>query len=258
MNFDKNTISLLRKTMTLSEIKQYLGISEYRLRKALEEYDMVNKRKNQSDLPALTEMQIAIINGGLLGDASISPSTKKNLNCIFSITQAKRRCQFLQWVFEELQPYSNSLLPRDGVNLIHEGRTLIAYGKTEKSQLIYRSLQNEKFTKLRNVWYPENVKIVPTGIILDSLVVAVWFACDGQNVPTRKSAYFHTQSFSESDCDILIASLRANGFDCRISYERRFDRKPIIRINTPSYFDFINWIKPHFTWECFKYKVRMC
>jgi hypothetical protein len=189
----------------------------------------------------LTLRQNSIIVGSLLGDGSLNRPQKETHNSFFTKKQASKRLEYLNWHFEELQPFSRGICSGTGKSPHYPDRI------TQNSR--YYTKAEELFTDIRQKWYPEGDKIVPKDIVLDPLSVAIWFADDGVN--SRGRCWFCTDSFQEEDRLFLVQSLENLGISA-------FDspKKKHVKIRARSYKDFIHMISPHFLWECFSYKAE--
>jgi hypothetical protein len=212
------------------------------------------RRAKWIHLPELTQEQKSAITGSLLGDGCIvQPHAGNNL---FVKVQCDRRKEYLDWHYDLLHPYSSNVSLRWNKTLSHDknGKPYIKEDEhTVRKSWSLVSKAHPCFTDLRKKWYSNKRKIIPIDIQLDVLSLAIWYCDDGQNVPTKRCAYFHTDSFSEEECVFLIEVIK-NTFDinCSLSFHRG---KPKVRVMNKSYLDFITLVKPHVIWNCFQYKV---
>jgi hypothetical protein len=205
------------------------------------------------DLKVLTLMQQDILIGSLLGDGSIRKPSSPNANCSFTKNQCNRFKDYVFWHFDHLKPYSSSVGSGPSKKVVHKDNgQMSVLDEIVNIKWIYRSKAHPVFTDMRNKWYPHGKKIVPTDLRLSLLALAIWYCDDGQNVPQRRCAYLHTQSFTFEECEFLVSELKHLGISSRVSHHRNL---PIIRINSPSYLQFISMIKPYVEWTCFHYKV---
>lgn len=121
------------------------------------------------------------------------------------------------------------------------------------------------FTALARRWYRNSdgrfdrnhlgriIKRVPDDLRLTPLSVCIWYMDDGSCYPKDANAHLHTQGFTVEECEYLIERLRVDlGVNASLIMKRN---QPIIYIGSRSYFDFIDLIKPHVSWDCFKYKL---
>lgn len=184
-----------------------------------------------------TDRQWSIVNGSLLGDGYIS-----KIRCgksYFCKPQCIAHKEYLQWHFEELLPYSSSLKDYDNKCL----------GKIFK-RATFRTKSYEKIAYLRQLWYPNDKKIVPSGLTLCPLSIAVWFFDDGSNDVRHRIAKFATYGFQKEECNFLRELLL--GFNIKTSLVKR----NVITVRTESYKTLVDLVSPFMLWDCFKHKVQ--
>lgn len=207
---------------------------------------------------SLTNEQKDIVIGLLLSDGFLTRIVNKYNNSAFSLSQKLDRQEFVDWVDLKLVPFVSRKEISEYIRPKHDenGKMYVDKTSTDKiKKIAVYTYRHPDFTELRMQWYPNGIKIVPNNFKLTPLVLAMWYIGDGQNVPTRNSVVFHTQGFTEQDCDFLISKLEKElGILSIRSHEKG---KPIIRIRTNSYLKFIDIVKPYVIWECFKYKIKI-
>ncbi len=203
-------------------------------------------------LPPLTDEQRSIIYGSLLGDGCISKDKKNsNRNCWFTINQRESCKELVYWHHDMLFPYSGKVISRVSNKIKHENGKMLILNEPCGLNYVYYTKHHPIFTEIRKLWYDENgIKHVPS-IKLNSTILSLWYVEDGQNVPTRRCVYFHTDGFDDRDCSYLVSELSAMNFSVKMVKSKNKNK---IRINTSSYLDFINYIKSHILWKCFSYK----
>ena len=203
----------------------------------------------------LTATQESILIGSLLGDGSITKNKSLNSNCCFVKPQCDRFKEYIEWHYAVFGVFSSSIGEAPVFEVKHnDDGSMYVTDKIVSKRWIYRSKANSVFTKLRNVWYPNGIKIIPRNIRVTPLVLAIWFCDDGQNLAQRRSAYLYTNGFSFDDCEYLLSSLETLGISSNIAND---DNKPIIRIKSKSYIKFIELIKPYIPFKCFEYKISL-
>lgn len=212
--------------------------------------------------------QLDILIGSLLGDGCIEINGSGN--CFFSKSQSIDRVEYLNWLSDKLTPYSN------GVNdylvnkiYFHDGK--IKRNSEKIKQCRIRTKVSEEFKQMEKQWYlrdiygnciyrmvsdsrKERIKIVPRNITLTPLLLAVWFCDDGNNYCKDRRITFCTNGFSVDDCNYLREILmRDVGFDSNLTFSYK---KPMIRLKTKNYLNFIELVKPYVSkWDCFLYKI---
>lgn len=190
-----------------------------------------------------TLTQKSIITGSLLGDGSISKKRTKNENSYFCKGQAERRHEYLEWHYQQFQPFSSCLSKSQNAC---KGKQ---YGKS-----VFTTRSHPLFSALRDKWYPNGKKIVPVDIRLDPLAIAVWFFDDGDNCLKRRICNIATCAFSLNEVEILRSQLANFNFITSVKI-RKDGRYPRLTILSKSYRDFIDLVRPYMLWDCFGYKV---
>jgi hypothetical protein len=187
----------------------------------------------------VNKKQRAIITGSMLGDGYITNPPYGNSSFVKKMCKKSR--PYLVWHFKELKPYSS----RIGIS-----RQVVA-GKRYK-QFAYATRSNPLFTKLRNLWYPNGKKIIPHGLKLNSLSLAIWFCDDGSNDWKCRDISFAAQAFLPRECLRLVKLLKDIGISS--SYQKDGS----IRVNVCSYIYLLKMISRHTKfWPCFYYKTDM-
>lgn len=206
-----------------------------------------------------TEMQKQIIDGSLLGDASIWTNFK-NPNKKFTKAQSKLdnigcdKCSYMDWHMKEFKEFSSSVKPNSfkGIN----NKIYNKYTFTTHMDKLWNDVEKR--------WYIVNldnnnnnikrIKIVPKDLVLTPLTLCIWHMDDGCNNPKDANIELNTQGFSVEDIDFLIDRLDK---DLNIKSHKKKDRNNQFKIyvGRESYFDFIEMIKPHVEWDCFQYKI---
>ena len=189
----------------------------------------------------LTAFQKSVITGSLLGDGSLSKPRSANANSLFSKKQAAKRREYINWHFEALKPYSMTI----------DSRFVSATkgGEKKYQQCVISTHCDPIFLELREKWYPNGIKIVPEDVSLDALAIAIWFCDDGDNCLRRRMCHIATCGFERKYCELLVSKLNRFGISSKVTPQNR------LAISPCSYKDFIDLIKPHVVWDCFRYKV---
>jgi hypothetical protein len=208
-------------------------------------------------LPPLSNEQQEIIIGSLLGDASI---TQENKNARFVKPQAARRYEYLKWMHDTLSPYSCSIIEIQSPALKCVKGEIIRSWKfgTLKSYCSY-SHCHPVFTKLREEWYPDSIKIVPQNVVLTPRIIAIWFCDDGSMSTKNRKIKLSTNAFSVDENNFLVNQLRTFGIESQIYFvKNKGGLQPTIHIFEPkSFTNFITIVKPYITLDCFQYKVDL-
>ena len=197
----------------------------------------------------MNNLQTEILIGSLLGDGTLR---KKNRgfkdNCTFVKNQCKKdkdgndKIDYMKWHFDSFSPYSSSIG--------------IVKKRKAQNQYEFRTGANVVFTELEKKWYipsdKKRIKIIPSDVKLTPLSLCVWFMDDGTNYPEKRQAKIYSQSFSYEEHEFLCDRVKKDiGIVLKIQkYKHQFN----LYISPKYYLEFINTIKPHCIWKCFKYK----
>lgn len=215
------------------------------------------------DAPPFTELQMDIVIGSLLGDGGLAKHLRNRPNTSFSKKQSKARLDYLQWHYNNLQPYSSTL---DKVyskeKLIGgKGGVILERQKVEKyhSGYVFRTHQHPNWTTLRQQWYPNDKKIIPNNLTLNPQRIAIWYFDDGSNWLPHRQAVLCTQSFTLDEADFLRHKL--GDFDLRPKITKVVSQytsreMPILKFSKASYDNLIRLVKPFMLWDCFKHKIE--
>lgn len=186
--------------VSIDNIAKLLSTSRITLTKFFKENNLERNNKCQTPKIILTNRQIEVLNGCLLGDGHLS---KIRSNSYFSYTSSIEN--HVKFVYNEFSEYMNDI---KFVNY-YDKRTNKTYYR-----YITNSILNEKFTELRNVWYPNGIKIIPNDVKLTNTTCLFWYIGDGnlcQGYEKEITSYLKlsTQCFSIEDIDnMLIPQLK--------------------------------------------------
>lgn len=146
---------------------------------------------------------ISIIFGSLLGDAHAEKRQNGNGTRI-TIFQEATHVKYLLWMHNQLAiaGYCNPAIPVIGQRL----------GINSKVRQIVRfaTWTYTSFNWIHEIWYVNGVKVIPQCIsdYLTPLALAIWIMDDGAKV--SKGLKLCTNSYSYSDCLLLIQVLHSN------------------------------------------------
>jgi hypothetical protein len=181
----------------------------------------------------LTDRQHQIIVGSLLGDGSAVKGMK---NSAFSLDQTAKRKEYVEYLYKELEPFSNLVIMTSTPDKI---QNIVRHG--------YRVTTTKcpEFTVYRKQFYPNGKKIVPPNIedLLTELGLAHWFMQDGSTSKHNRVSSLCTQGFTVSDVELLIDVLYKK-FDI-VSYLVLDNKKrPEIHISGSGYTTFHSIVDP--------------
>lgn len=220
LNCNVNNVHYLRRILNLPKAKIY---------------------KSQNELN-LSKLELEVLCGTILGDANISKSYIKHPSC---------RVMFTHCLKQEI--YHNFK-----VNLLINLKSYSSYRseydkRTHKTNysITFSTFSHPEFTKLRNIFYINNKKIIPISFIKENfteLSLALLYMDDGYKA-SKRSKYICTDCFEKENVEEFIEFLNIKfNLNCRISYSNR------ILIPYTSYETFNNLIFKYVT-DDMKYKL---
>lgn len=225
------------------------------------------------ELPFLTDRQLSIFNGSMLGDGSIT-SHKNKQNSSFVKSQCPLYKEYLEWHIEEFVKFARPLkeiYSKSKPTTINRALVNIRCDRY-LSGLVFDTVSSSMWNNFELAWYCRNVdgsyvldncgrriKKIPDALnTIDALTLAVWFCDDGSNTVRSREASISTQNFSIDEVDKLRCILRNAGLYSGVSYRnsKLGKKQAIIRFSGSKYDTLIDMVRPHVTWACFAYKVE--
>jgi hypothetical protein len=161
---------------------------------------------------SLSRVQKQVILGSILGDGYM----RKKINAHLQITHSYKQKEYVDWKYEILK---NIVLTKPSSYRGNANR--IGYRFFTKSL--------PELTKFYDIFYKGREKIVPKGIILTPIILAIWYMDDGNK--SYKSCYFNTQKFSAESQENLMEALKLIGINSKLNRDKKYFR---IRITTES------------------------
>lgn len=148
----------------------------------------------------LNETQINYLYGAMLGDGSLSKTTR-NVNSQFSYTSKSH--QHVEYVSK---PFSD-ILYKEGIKYLSyfDKRTGKSY-----ERYTFRTKVDVGFENERKIWYPDGTKHIPNNLKLNSEICLIWYIGDGGicNNKHSQNIKLSTQCFKkEEQEDILLPQL---------------------------------------------------
>ena len=187
---------------------------------------------------SLTQFERSIIIGSLLGDGYMRIIPGRS-NAFLEINHSIKAREYVDYKYESLKRLCESA-PKERAS--NEGR--VAYRFFTK--------QNKELTDLYNIFYKNNKKIIPKDLVLDPIILAIWYMDDGSKCRDH-DIYLNTQQFSINDQKILLYKLRLLGIDARLNKDKKYFR---IRLLKPSIKTFMRIISPYVV-NVMQYKLVM-
>lgn len=187
---------------------------------------------------SLTQLQRSIIIGSLLGDGYVRIVAGRK-NAFLEINHAYSQKEYVDWKYNALK----SLCASPPV-LRHGNGTRLAYRFTTR--------QHPELTKLFKLFYKNKKKRIPKTLVLNPILLAVWFMDDGSKCRMR-DVYFNTQQFSIEDQNACLALLAHHGIDGTLNKDKKYHR---IRVKTSAVQKLFNIISPYII-PSMTYKIEL-
>lgn len=211
--------------------------------------------------PDLTYRQKETLVGSMLGDGSLSKTNNSNPNSYFTKKQCNKYREYVYWHHDEFFPFNTPVketFSKENLDFDKE-KDVILRNKTQKHLCgyVFRTCSHPFFTELRSKWYPQGKKIIPLDLKLTPLTIAIWFCDDGHNSYSHRESVFCTQSFSPEEVQFLCDKLKEFDIKARVRFAKyKSGKKPIIKVNSRSYDNLIELIKPFIVWDCMSHKCK--
>jgi hypothetical protein len=186
---------------------------------------------------SLTNLEKSIIIGSILGDGYLRIIPDRT-NAFLEINHSFKAKDYVDYKFNSLKRICSSEPEKREIN------NRVAYRFFTK--------QHPELTKLYKEFYRQGKKIIPNNLILDPIILAVWYMDDGSKT-SNNDIYLNTQQFSLRDQKKLLSLLKKMKINARLNKDKKYYR---IRILKQSVMDFMEIINPHME-TSMKYKLVM-
>lgn len=168
---------------------------------------------------SLTQFQRSVIIGSILGDGylRIVPGRK---NAFLEINHSIKQKEYVDWKYSVLKSICISL-PRS------------RKGKGKKVAYRFWTKQHPELTEIYQLFYRNGKKIIPKNIVLDPVVLTVWYMDDGSKCRDC-DIYLNTQQFSRRDQEFLILSLKKMKLETRMNKDKDYLRLRFLKSSIPN------------------------
>lgn len=169
---------------------------------------------------SLSEFQQQLILGCVLGDGYMRKKTHAHLQ----ITHSFKQRNYVDWKYQILK------------NLVTTPPTVY---KGNGNRVGYRFFTKSlpEITRFYDVFYKKGTKVIPSGISLSPVTLAVWYMDDGSK--SYKSCYFNTQAFDSQSQMNLIKALARLKIEARLNKDKQYFRIRVLTSSTPRLIDII-------------------
>ena len=154
----------------------------------------------------LSDTQIEVLNGALLGDGHLTHIDKNRNSCLSYTSKSKQHVKYVM-------DYFTDYITNEGLayRQVYDKRTLKVYENYK-----FRTQMNETLTIIRNKWYINRIKIIPTDLILTPLTCLIWYIGDGCLMKNKNYIKLSTHCFTYDELqNIIIPQLKQ--FDAKLS-----------------------------------------
>jgi len=144
---------------------------------------------NLARIQQLTDEQLAIVVGSLLGDGYLAKTTS---GYAFRVNHGLKQKDYVDWKYGKLENFANSSPKQSG------------------SCYYFRTITHQTFVQLHTIFYPHGKKIISKQFLwetLDALVLAIWIMDDGSK--DKGQLRINSQCFSLEEHELLQNVLRA-------------------------------------------------
>ncbi len=176
-------------------------------------------------MESLTQNQKSVVIGSILGDGYVRKMPGRQ-DAFLEINHSIKAKEYVDWKYFILK---SICLSEPKKRIIDEKRTA------------YRcfTLQHPEITDLYEKFYTSGKKLIPSGIKIDSLSLAIWFMDDGSK--TKKGdVYLNCQQFDLQSQKRLLNYLRIIGIRARLNKDKKYHRIRIYKESIPRFFGIIN------------------
>ena len=174
---------------------------------------------------SLTQLQRSIIIGTILGDGYLRIVSGKK-NALLEINHSFSQKEYVDWKYSMLQA-----LCKSGPKSRTTNGERIAYR--------FNTRQHPELTTLYQAFYGEGKKSIPDDIVLDPIMLAVWFMDDGSRC-RESDVYLNTQQFTQQDQEQLMAMLSNLNLESSLNKDKEYSRIRIKKSSIPVLFETIS------------------
>lgn len=243
-----DTLINLRSQYSIIEISKKFKVSRATVCNWLKYFNISKTNKKLSNNQILTDLQIDVINGSLLGDAYIGYS---DYNCRFAKVQCEKSLEYLQYTHDLLQPFSLNIIKNYTGKILNSDGKIWVDNSIKILQYKFYTVCHPIFNYFRIKWYPNGKKIVPRDITINPMLLLFWYLDDGSHNRSRKELTIYTDGFLEDDVKFLISKLQKIGINFNLF---RHLNNFAIRSTINGYNNFFDYIKNCPKIKCFNRK----
>lgn len=191
--------------------------------------------KMDNTVGSLTQLQRSILIGTILGDGYLRIVSGKK-NALLEVNHSFSQKEYVDWKYEMLKAFCKSG-PKSRVT----NGTRIAYR--------FNTRQHPEITELYKSFYGEGKKSIPETLVLDPIMLAVWFMDDGSRC-RESDVYLNTQQLTRHDQEMLMRKLSTLGIESSLNKDKEYSRIRIKKSSVNHLFELISpYIVPSMTYK---------
>jgi len=167
---------------------------------------------------SLTQFQKSVVIGSILGDGYLR-RIKGRKDAFLEVNHSIKQKEYVVWKYNVLKNVAG------GFPKARRGNgTRVAYR--------FYTKQLSDMTELMQHFYQEKIKIIPIGLELNPVILAVWFMDDG-SMCRETDIYLNTQQFDVKDQVRLLRILKDCGLEGRLNRDKKYHRIRFLKSSIP-------------------------
>ncbi len=172
----------------------------------------------------LNQFQKSVIIGTVLGDGylRIVPGRR---DAFLEINHALSQREYVMWKYDVL-------------NGIRAGAPKVRKGNGTRTAIRFQTRQSDELTQIQSLFYKDRIKVIPSDLQLNPVILAVWFMDDGSRC-RESDVYLNTQQFDTCSQLILIQALKKLGLEATLNKDKHYFRIRFLKKSIPKLFSLI-------------------
>lgn len=172
----------------------------------------------------LNQFQKSVIIGTILGDGYLRIIPGRQ-NAFLEINHALSQHEYVLWKYNVLKG-------------IRAGAPKVRTGNGKRKAIRFYTRQSVELTKLKSLFYKDKVKVIPSDLDLDPVILAVWFMDDGSRC-RESDVYLNTQQFDVDSQLHLIQALKKLGLEATLNKDKNYFRIRFLKKSVSKLFSLI-------------------
>ena len=172
----------------------------------------------------LNQFQKSVIIGTMLGDGYLRIVPGRQ-HAFLEINHALSQREYVMWKYDVLEG-------------VRAGAPKMRKGNGTRVAIRFTTRQSEELTELYHRFYLNRVKIIPSDLKLDPVILSVWFMDDGSQC-RESDVYLNTQQFDTKSQLILIKALQELGLEATLNKDKEYFRIRFLKKSISRFFEII-------------------